>query len=246
MELKQYLKIVRKRIWLIAAIVIVVCAATAVKSFFLTTPLYQANAKLIVNQATQGDNNVPSVQVVQASIMMINSYKEIITSAAILNKVSAKFPDLNVSASRISVSTANNSQVMDLSYVDTSYTRAAKSINAIAQIFKEQIPSIMKVNNVTILNEAALDEQGAPLNESPVLNIVIGFIASLMLAIGLVFLLDYLDNTFKSEIELEEVLGLPTLAVVARMKKQDKRARSQSPVSPNRQVGDSTYATLNQ
>ncbi|WP_233354717.1 Wzz/FepE/Etk N-terminal domain-containing protein [Paenibacillus sp. JZ16] len=50
MELKQYFRIVQRKWWLIAVIVVIAMVATAVKSFYFTTPIYAANAKLIVNQ----------------------------------------------------------------------------------------------------------------------------------------------------------------------------------------------------
>lgn len=246
MELKQYFRVIRKKVWLLAMIVVIVTVASAVKSIYFTTPYYQASAKLIVNQTTVVDgNNVPNVGIVQANIMLINSYKEIITSAAILKKVIEKYPDLRPDASNIAVGAANNSQVMSLAYVDTSYERAAKTVNAISTVFKEQIPLIMKVDNVTILNGAYENAKAAPINSNPLITTIIGLIVSLLLGIGLAFLLDYLDNTFKSEVELEEALGLPMLAAVSKITKEDMRRYKQPPASKNEQVGEGKYATIN-
>nr|WP_255654818.1 Wzz/FepE/Etk N-terminal domain-containing protein [Cohnella sp. REN36] len=244
-ELKQYLKIIRKKLWLIALIVVVVCVLVGVKSYVFTTPLYQANAKIIVNQVSKsGGSATVNYSDVQTNIMLINSYKEIIRSAAILNKVVETYPDLKASpremASNISVSSANNSQVMNLTYVDTSYREAAKKVNAIASVFKDQIPSIMKVDNITILNQAEENASGSPINTNPIVTLLIGFVVSIMLALGLVFLLDYLDQTYKTEAELEEDLGLPVLASVTRIKKSDsKRSRT----TKNEKVGEGAYVT---
>ncbi|GGG21766.1 YveK family protein [Paenibacillus abyssi] len=247
MELKQYMKIIQKKLWLIAAIVLIACLGTAVKSFYFTTPIYEANAKLIVNQTVQ--NNELTVGAVQTNVMLINSYKEIIQSAAIMDKVIEQHPEFELTreqlASNITVSSANNSQVMNLSYTDASYEKAANIVNAVSNVFKEQIPTIMKIDNVTILNEANVNDTANPINISPIMNILIGFVVALMMALGLVFLLDYLDDTIKSEAELEEALGIPMLALVTKMNKEDLTPKHKETVS-QKKVGESKYATINQ
>ncbi|MFC0395973.1 YveK family protein [Paenibacillus mendelii] len=248
MELKHYFKIIQKKFWLVAIIVIAACAVTAIRSYYMTTPTYIANAKLVVNQTATGEAIVlPNASLIQSNIMMINSYKEIIRSAAIMNKVVEKYPDLNVTArelaAKISITSANNSQIMNLFYKDTSYEKAAKSVNAISRVFKKEVPVIMKVDNVMVLNEAIVDDNVGPLSTNPVSNLLISFIVSLIIALGIVFLLDYLDNTYRTEAELENDLGLPMLAVVTKFSKVDRS----EPLNAKKQiVGEGNYATINQ
>ncbi|ANY73381.1 MULTISPECIES: YveK family protein [Paenibacillus] len=247
MELKQYFKIIQKRWWLIAAIVTVAIAATGIKSYYFTTPVYAANAKLIVNQSSSDGLNTSSIQ---TSIFLINSYKEIIMSTAIMNKVVEKYPDLGESpttlAAKISVSSANNSQVMNLVYQDTSYTHAAAVVNAVSAVFKEQIPQIMNVDNITILSEADPAAKVAPINLNPVMNIVISFVVSLMLALGFVFLLDYLDDTVKTEDDIVEILEVPVLAVAGKMSKAELKKNARLKTTEKSKVGEGQYATINQ
>lgn len=249
MELKEYMSILRKRIWLIAVIVIIACLGSTVKTY-MTTALYNAEAKLIVNQAydRQGTNML-DYNLIQTNIMVINSYTEIIKSSAILDEVLNAYPDLEYTpeqlASMITVSSANESQVMNLSVQATSYEKAAKTANAVARIFEKEIPSIMQVDNVTILSQAPLERDAAPININPVMSILISFVVGLMLSVGLVFLLEYLDDTFKTEEELERELGLPVIAVIAKIKKEDVK-QSIHTTSSHGQVGEGTYATINQ
>ncbi|MGG3309609.1 MULTISPECIES: YveK family protein [Paenibacillus] len=250
MELKQYFRVLQKKWWLIATIVIVAMVATGVKSYFFTTPIYAANAKLIVNQSSGDGGASLNASTIQTSIFLINSYKEIIKSSAIMNKVVEKYPNLGESAwqlsSKFSVTSANNSQVMNLVYQDTSYVKAAEIVNAVSAVFKEQIPHIMNVDNITILSEADTSASPAPINFNPIMNLLISLAVSLMLAIGLVFLLDYLDDTLKSEAEIIETLDVPVLAVVGKMSKGDLKKSARMKVIQKTQVGESQYATINQ
>ncbi|MBE7681067.1 YveK family protein [Paenibacillus sp. P13VS] len=249
MELKEYMQILRKRIWIIVAFVAVACIGAGVKNYFFTVPIYEANAKLIVNQAYNAEG-VPSLDIgsIQTNIKVINSYMEIIKSSAILDKVAATYPDLGMNgnqlAQNISVTTANESQVMSLTATGLSSEKAAKTVNAVAKVFESQIPVIMKVDNVTILSEAKPTESSRPINVNPTLNILISFLVGLLLAVGFVFLLEYLDDTLKTEDELEKELGIPALAVISKIKKEEVRSSKQT--TSQKQVGDGQYATVNQ
>ncbi|MEK4357134.1 Wzz/FepE/Etk N-terminal domain-containing protein [Paenibacillus sp. FSL M7-1455] len=249
MELKQYFRIIQKKWWLIMVIVVVAIAAACVKSFYFTTPIYAATAKLIVNQKGSADGSL-NTGTIQTSIFLINSYKEIIKSSAIMDKVVQKFPELKATAGElsagISVITANNSQVMNLGYKDTSYAKAAAIVNAVSKVFKDEIPHIMNVDNITILSMADTKASPAPINLNPLMNILISFAVSLMLGVGLVFLLNYLDDTLRTEAEIVEILNLPVLTAVGEITKGDLKATKKAAAVHNSKVGESKYAALNQ
>lgn len=250
MELKEYLTIMGKRKWLITAIVLIACLATGFKSFFYTTPVYSASAKLIVNQAFEYQGmSMLDLSTMQTNITVINSYKEIIQSAAILDKVVEKYPDLKMSADELrgglGVGSSAESQVMDLSFTGTSYPQAAKAVNAIAQTFKETNPSIMKVDNVNILNKANPDAAAMSINTSPIVLIFISFVVSFMLSVGLVFLIHYLDDTIKTEKDVEAQLELPMLTQITKIDKYGSKSRKPSSTKPS-PVKEGSYATLNQ
>ena len=248
MELKRFYHILRKRMVLISLIVIAACVLTGIKSFLYTEDVYRANAKLIVSQSFDIEGTqVMNVSLIQSNIMLINSYIEIIHSSAILNKVVEKYPDLQATPgeinSKISVSNANDSQVMNLTVVDSSYRRAAEIANAVAVVFKENIPAIMHVDNVTILSEADTAANASPVNSNPVLMVIISFIVSLMLAVGLVFLLDYLDDTVKTEADVVQTLGLPMLSYISKINKSEMKIRSSRGI---KQKAGETYAAAKQ
>ncbi|SDS28296.1 Capsular polysaccharide biosynthesis protein [Paenibacillaceae bacterium GAS479] len=250
MELKEYLSILAKQKWLIAAIVLLACIATGVKSFFFTTPLYEASAKLVVNQAFEFEGTGRlDYNSMQTNVKIINSYKEIIQSYAILNKVASNFSDLKLDAdelrSGLSVSSPADSQVMDLTFVSNSYEQAAKAVNAIAETFRTTNPEIMKVDNVSILNKANTAAPTDSINTSPIVLIFITFVVSFMLAVGLVFLLHYLDDTIKSEKDVEKELELPMLAFITKIENYGTQSRK-TPASTTKKVGEGSYATLNQ
>lgn len=249
MELKQYFRVIRKRILLIISLVVIVTVLVGLKSFMFTQDMYQANSKLIVSQSFKvNGTEIMDWSNMQTNIMLINSYKEIIYSSAILNKVVSAYPELNETpasiASKLGISNSNSSQVMNVYAVDTSYSHAAEIVNAVATVFKQEIPNIMKVDNVTILSEAEVNASASPTNINPVIVVFLAFVVSLMLSVALVFLLDYLDDTIKSEEDIATALELPMLSYISRIGKSELKVRRTRGVQ--QKVGEGTYAAAKQ
>lgn len=246
MGLKQFMQIVWKRLWIIIAVVILCTTAAGLYSVYYMNPLYEASSKIIVNKSNLDSSGNPSLDVngINTNIMLINSYKEIISSKAIMNKVLEQNPDIQLSAidliERLSVIPVQNSQIVTLKVVDSSYNRAVEIVNAISKVFKEEVPSIMKVDNITILDSAVRSDHAAPISPNVKLNVAIALVISLMLSVGIVFLLDVLDDSIKSEQDVEQLLELNTLGVITSIRKQDMKRKNKSKI--NKQAGDNYAA----
>ncbi len=86
----------------------------------------------------------------------------------------------------------------------------------------------MSVDNVTILSKAEVAEGQSPIKPNKMLNVAIAFVVGLMASVGLAFLLEYLDNTFKKEEDIEKFLGLPVLGVISHIEEDNVKSRSPS------------------
>ncbi|MFC4776145.1 YveK family protein [Paenibacillus sp. GCM10023252] len=253
MELKNYFKIIRNRWWLILAFVLVASVTTGVYSYAFIQPTYSASSKIIVNSVTDYGGGIKEVDMnsINTNLLLINTYVEIFQSPAIMNKVVELYPTLGLTSEEligmVSVSTSMDSQVMTLQMTDTSYKRAAEAVNAVATVFKTEIPKIMYADNVTILNQADPKELVGPIAPNPELNIFISIVVAGMLSVGLIFLMEYLDDTIKSEEDVNTLLEIPTLASINMIGKNDfsSSKRSKSNKHPI-QAGDNTYVPANQ
>ncbi len=84
---------------------------------------------------------------------------------------------------------------------------------------------------VTVAEQASLPT--APIGPRPLRNAILGGIAGLVLAVGVAFLLEYLDDRIKTAADVERVVSLPTLGHVIRFKK------SKNPKEPTRLIAQS-------
>jgi len=74
------------------------------------------------------------------------------------------------------------------------------------------ITSELKANNIRIVDVAEVPQVRSSPNVRN--NLIIGFTGGLMLAFGLVFFFEYVDNRLKSPDEIKKELGLPFLGIV--------------------------------
>lgn len=231
-SLKELMQTLRKRMALILSITLIAGIVSGVISFFLLTPIYQASTQILVNQK-KSDQAVYNPSEVQTNLQLINTYNVIIKSPAILDlvadelKLALNAQQLN---GKITVGSESDSQVVTISVEDEDPETAAEIANTVADVFSKQIVTIMNVDNVSILSQAEVTDEQAPIKPQPLLNIAIALVVGLMAGVGLAFLLEYLDNTVKTEQDIEKALGLPLLGVITKIddaKMQEAKAKQE-------------------
>ncbi|MGJ7920797.1 YveK family protein [Neobacillus sp. LXY-4] len=224
-SLKELLQTLRKRLRLIVFITITAVLVSGIISYFFLTPIYQASTQLLVNQQNSDETVFDEVQ---ANLQLINTYNVIIKSPAILDLVVNEL-DLNMSTatlnSKITVQNEKNSQVVNIVVQDESQAMAADIANKVASVFKKEIVNIMSIDNVTILAKATVADHPSPIRPNPQLNIAIALVVGLMAGVGAAFLLEYFDNTIKTEQDIEKILGLSVLGVITTMEETDLKKK---------------------
>lgn len=218
-SLKELLQTLRKRLSLILSITFLAVLVSGIVSYFFITPIYQASTQLLVNQS-KNEQTQFQYNEIQTNLQLINTYNVIIKSPAILDLVIKELDlDMTVSQlnSKITVQNEKDSTVVNLSVQDPDAALAAKIANKTADVFKKEIVKIMNVDNVSVLAKAETGENPSPIKPQPLMNIAIAMVVGLMAGIGASFLLEYFDNTVKTEQEIEKLLGVPVLGVIATM-----------------------------
>lgn len=115
-------------------------------------------------------------------------------------------------ASAVSVTTTTSSQVLTLSATAETPAKAQAIANAVAKEFKEQIPKIMDVNNVTIVAEAPKGTKSFP---KVSLITAIGVLAGLVISLLIIIIKDLSDTTVREDSFMTNELGLTNLGEIA-------------------------------
>ncbi|MDM5190872.1 Wzz/FepE/Etk N-terminal domain-containing protein [Bacillus sp. DX4.1] len=217
-NLKNLFNVLRRKFWIIAVITILAAFVGGIYSFFMKTPLYASSARMLI----------------PANAEAMSTLKVMIKEPVVLEKVVQQLK-LQKSASalsgQISVGKVEESQVVVITATDANPAQAAKIVNATANVYKEEAKAIMNFGSVRILTEANAQGNPSPINLNHAKAIEMAMAAGLILSIGVVFLLDSLDETIKSERNIEKLLQVPVLGSVSQMKKNnivDKKSKRES------------------
>ncbi|WP_106496248.1 YveK family protein [Lentibacillus sp. Marseille-P4043] len=240
-SLKEIFEVIKKRLLLIVSLIVGAALISAIISYFVLTPTYQSSTQFIVNQSEQDPAAQYDVNNIRTNVELINTYNVIIKSPAILEDVINEL-DLSLTTEelqdKIEVASAENSQVVTVTATDPDANLAAQMANKTVEIFQEQIPDIMNVDNVKILSEAEVKADPTPVSPKPMLNIAIAIVLGGMVGVGLAFLLEYLDNTIKTEDDIDKKLNVPVLGVISHIDDKDVRGDSYQPAAKRAKRGD--------
>ncbi|MFD0671331.1 YveK family protein [Cohnella sp. GCM10027633] len=230
MDLIDHLRLLRRRLWLIVTIVVVLCAAAIFMHESFERPQYQAINRLIVS----GTNAVGGQPVIDqgnltVNVMLLNTYKELIATPPILEEVVRLHPELQLTsaelAKKIKVSSAAGSPIMTIAVQDESYAAASRAVNALTSVFRNEVPKILRVENVVVLNESDPAKESSPIEESGIIYVLlIALIVSSTIAVLAAYLLEYANNRFNKPEDIEKWLELPVLGSITAMKRTSAKA----------------------
>ncbi|WML47794.1 Wzz/FepE/Etk N-terminal domain-containing protein [Neobacillus sp. PS3-34] len=204
-NLKELYFVIKRRFWLLILSTVLFTCLGAYYTFSTNVPLYESSSRIIIG----------------ADPEFRNTLQVIIKDSTVLQKVVNEL-GLGTSpeslAGQITIQSIDNSQVVSIGVTDTNPKRAAEIANTVSRVFKEQIPNIVGFKDVKLLSDAKVNPW--PINQNQNKIIMISSIVGVVMGIGLIFLVDSLDDTIRSEIDLEAALGLPVLASTSKIKKR--------------------------
>lgn len=200
--------VVKRRFWILILFII---TFTILGSLYVSTPrtpLYESSTRIYL----------------QASSDLSNTVKVILREPIVLDGVINNL-NLNKSAEglrgQISISSIEGSTVMRLTVVDTNPFLAADIANAIVDSYSKVARDTVFYTSIIVLTEAEVGNNPQPINPKSNRALYMSFIAGALLGIGVIFLLDSLDDRIRTERQIEELLDTAVLGHVSKIKKRD-------------------------
>ncbi|MDN6572377.1 MAG: Wzz/FepE/Etk N-terminal domain-containing protein, partial [Staphylococcus equorum] len=185
----------------------------AIVTLFFLDEEYQASTQVLVNQK-ESDSQMMA-QEVQSNIQLVNTYSEIVKSPRILDKVSKEL-NRKYSASELSsmltVTNQAKSQLLNIDVVSKSGKDSEKIANKLAEVFSDEVPDIMNVDNASILSTA--DDTTKQVAPKTMINLVMGIVIGLIIALIIIFIKEIFDKRIKSETDVENELEIPVLGSI--------------------------------
>lgn len=223
-SLGELFSILKRSKWLIASLTILAALIAFLVSSFVISPTYEASTQVLVAPKESQNNMIDSSQI-QSSVTLVNTYRVIIQSPAILEQVQENVvgaPD-NIS-NLITVNSEQNSQVINIAVQHTNPVIATDIANEIGRVFSKEVPELMSVDNVKVLSDANVPM--LPVKPNILLNTAIAAVLGMMIGVAIAFLKVVLDRRIKTEQDVETILELPVLGsipVIDRVEMQRQR-----------------------
>lgn len=219
-DLVSLLKYCKKRIWISMAAVLVFAALGLLYSAMFVTPSYVAETRLyVLNRSSaigvQGSDY-------QISTYMLQDYQVLITGKNVTKEV-VKQMNLNMTpealSSKISVSAPKETRVLQINVTDGDPQLAADIANKVCQVAIQELKRLTDADAVQQVYEAEVPVHSVSPGVKKV--VVLAAICGLVVSFGIMTIMFVLDDTIRTEADVEQYLGLSVLGVIPDSKDMD-------------------------
>ena len=213
-SIEEIFEALRKRWRMIVLITLATTLISGILSFFVISPVYEASTKLFVGKEKNSEEmyNSSDIQMYQK---LLKTYSETIRTRDLLTRaIKDTRYDLTVNevSNALTVVPVTDTQILEIKYRSKDPVEAEAMIKSISNNFIKTAEELVPNGNVRVIESVDVPEN--PVSPNKKMNIAIAFLLGLMVGVGLAFILEYLDNTYKSREQLEKELDLPVLGVI--------------------------------
>lgn len=204
-------------IWLILLVALLLGGAAYAFSKFVIPEEFQSTTKIYVLDKESGSGGQSTYTDLQVGSQLTKDYAELITSRTVIEKVIAdnhleSVYDYKKFLKKVEVNTPTDTRIVSITVTDTNPALAQALADDIRVEASDLIINTMQINAVNTYEVANLPtEKSAPSCSKWAL---IGALLGALLVGGIVTLQDILDDTIKTSEDVEQYLGLSTLALI--------------------------------
>lgn len=211
-DLIELLLYIKKKFLVVLLVVAIFAGLGFTSTKFLMTPTYTADARIHVFREEEDALDISSMQVVTA---LRRDVAVLITGKNVSKQVVAELGlnmNPNYLSSKLAVQSEDSTRILEVSYEDTDPQRAAIILNKVCDVTKAQIAELMGEDVLKVVYYA--DVPTSPSSASPTSNAILFGIVGLVLVLLVLIVVFLMDDTIRSEEDVERYLGLSTLSSI--------------------------------
>lgn len=216
LKIEEIMIVIVKRWKLIAIVTMTVTLISAITTFFLIKPEYEASTKLFIgkDEKTSKVKSYDNNEVIMYQ-KLLKTYSEIIKTED-LAKLVIKDANVHIKEeellSNLTVVPIADTQILEIKLKNGSRKDLSKLATSITEEFMNLSKELVPNGNVQILEEVQVSSK--PITPNKKMNIVISILIGLIGGIGITVLLEVMDNTFKSKDTMERELEMAVIGVI--------------------------------
>jgi capsular polysaccharide biosynthesis protein len=201
--------------WWIIVLVVVTLTGGIIGLSLMQPPVYEASIKILVGQQrgiAETPFDVGGLQDVTATVAEAVSSRPI--AKAVIEQENLN-TDPGTFLTNLEVSVIENTQFIEVNYRDSDPERAQRVVNTLGDVFSKRIAEVNprgSVMTATVWEPAGVP--GEPISPNPLRNGLVALMVGAVLGAGLALLLEFLDDSWRSPEEAEQVSGVPTFGAI--------------------------------
>ena len=212
-SLQEIFEVIKKRWTLIVGTALIFAIVAGILSFFVIKPVYKVTTKAFIGK--ENGQEAYSTSDINMYQQLLKTYSEVIKTRDLINSaVDTSKYNLTVDGvlSNLSVTPVANTQILEIGYESDNPNEAAEILQNISDEFIVKSKELVPNGNVRIIE--GVEVPSNPISPNKTMNIAIAFLLGAILGLGTIFILEYLDNTYKNKEILERELGIPVVGVI--------------------------------
>lgn len=222
LDLRDMFYALRKRIKLILIVTVACTLVSAIVSFFVVKPTYEAKTSIVIGKTENGQGDKPKYDYNDVMMFqkLVKTYGEIGKSKAVAEKAAAKVKDVPAEKIQqmITVTPQADTQIIQFKVENNNPQKAYLIVNAVSDAFVQESKRIYPSGNIQIMDAAEVPQK--PIKPKKALNVAIAFFMGLMASVGFSFVLEYMDRTIKTEEDVARYLDLPVIGIIPKNMEQ--------------------------
>ena len=210
--------IYRHFLWIFGITVLFFITGFIVSKFFITK-IYESSSLMYISSnknAVVGEELTYNEY--SLNVKLSESYSELCKTKRILDKVIEE-TGLGIShdelSKKITVNSVHNTEIIQIVAQDKSPDVSSQIANAVAVVFTREIPEIIKMDNVQIIDYAIVPND--PIRPNIFLNTVFAGFLGFTGSFSVFFLIEVLDISIKDRKQLEEILDKPVFGIIPKI-----------------------------
>lgn len=221
-DLKELFFALKKKAWLIIVAGLLMGCIAAGWSKFMMTPMYSSTSSVLV---LSKETTLTSLADLQLGSQLANDYKVLINSRPVLEEVienlglSMGYKELKAA---IAVENPTDTRILNLTVSNPDPILACEIVDELAEVSSAYIGDKMEVTPPKVIEtgEVALYPDSPSIKK----NALLGVLAGVVVAAGIITVLNVMNDTVRTEEDIARYLNLSTFAVVPD-KAQEKRTQ---------------------
>jgi capsular polysaccharide biosynthesis protein len=204
--------------WTIVLVAVVVTGSTLGFSLY-QTPTYEASVMILVGQKSTGDTNLAAdvTDLQELTLTVAKAVPTVPVAEGVVEQLDLPEGSTREVLNNISVEPDPGTMFVNVSYKNSDPERAQLIANTIGQVLSEKISEVsVGANAITAAVWEPATLPNSPVSPNPIRNCILALVLGGLLGVVLAFLLEYVDNSWDSTEDVEEVSGVPTFGVIPR------------------------------